>query len=217
MATKLWICSTLLIPLMTASGCSQQREKPDYEALRSKLAVQLEPIEGWSDAEMEHSAIEHKGLRIAHMTNLVRRSYKSQETGEEVWLTIDAGRWGHLARHLPIRISCLTGTGNLASNVFPEYGEFESVAFDSDTGQSYTFGRCEEIRPSPRWIHWARASGGKWLGSRVSRDSILSADYGFSIVVEVVSPPGWPAGHVSSDSKRLIANLMDQISPIILD
>jgi hypothetical protein len=115
MAMKLWICSGLLVLILAPSGCSRQREMPDYDALRSKLAVQLKPIDGWSAAEMEHSPIELKGLRISRMTSLVWRSYKSQVTGEEVWLTVDAGRWGHVARHLPIRISCLTGTGNPAS------------------------------------------------------------------------------------------------------
>jgi hypothetical protein len=225
-----------LFALALLVGCSAadgEQKPPDYDALRAELAHSLSAVDGWSAVDLERSEVELTNIRTSRVTELVWRSYRSEETGEEVWMTLVAGHRRDLPRYAPIwsggckvqrspKSLFAVGTARKLAGEprnqrrFVKYGDWIWSSLWSSAGNPYCFYSCEQISPDRRYLLWARTLDGKWTPSLAA---VLGGDpqnkYGFSVTFEVISPPHFERGEVSADAKRLIADLMDRISPVV--
>lgn len=203
MAIKLLICLTLALVLAEGSGCSREPEGPDYELLRSKIAERLDPIDGWTAVDLELMPGRMEGIRRAQVTNLVLRSYKSDVSGQEVQVRLDYGRSGHAWMCLPDINSCM---------VRRNYDKLSFETLESRTGKAYAFSRVAQLQPDHRYLVWAHTFDGGW--TRNSYQVMRGANpFSFTVLFDIASPPEAGPAEISADIKRLIGQVMDQISP----
>jgi hypothetical protein len=217
-------------------GCSTsdgEQKPPDYDALRTELEDSISAVPGWSALDLEHTPDELTGIRTSRVTELIWRSFRSDETGEEVRMTLVGGHRRHVfrntpglgsgceVRRLPKSLFAAASAGQSRAEQpnrrrYVEYGEAHMVWLESAAGSAYAFMTLEQIRPDRRQLLWSRTLDGKWTASlRAILGASPQNTYGFMVVFEVVSPPHFELDEPSADAKRLIANLMDRINPIV--
>lgn len=195
----------VVLAVAAVVGCEKKPEGPDYAPLQSELALSLKPIKGWAASEMELSADQLEVHRRVGVTQIIARCYKSEFTGQEVQMRLVGGNRSGISRYRPETAGTMVGS--------PYDGHyFETL---DSRGVAYAFSRTVQIRPDHRHVLWTHMLAGGW--NRWWMNVALGVDrYSFTVWFEVVSPSNTNPKEVSSDTKALIARIMDQISPRVI-